>query len=458
MHTSKKRLSNRLSYNTIKRMQQYDILNVDSEERDYPPFLLKWCGERICSAMLRKCTKRQWLVLGLLCVASIFARYDIVIFGVCLKQIQASLKIEEDEISYIATIVRLGAIPAIFANIAGDKFGRRKMLIFTLIPYTLFTLLTAFSTTSQMFTAFQFLSRIFIIAELTLSNCAIVEEFDDDSRGWAIGMLGAISATGMGLGLVVFGMIGRFAWGWRVMFLLGVLPLVGVSWYRRALPETRSYHMHAANLHHSAENPVMLLLKSYPRRFLFASGFILTFQFCTNVGILYSFKFLEEVFDFTPFQISLVGILGGLVAMNMFSIAGNLSDSRGRRITAMSLSSAFFLGLICFYTAQYWYVAVAFWVVFTGLEFGLSTVMSAFYSELFSTSHRSTAAGMYEICSVVGLTLGTMMEAALFKRTNSHWDAISLTALPGIFAFVFLIPLPETASMDLNLVSSEILP
>jgi putative MFS transporter len=441
-------------------MQAYEALQVDAEGQDaraYPPFLQKWLGESACEILLRKCTKRQWLVLSLLCVASMFAKYDIVIFGVCLKQIQESLHVADDEVSYMATIVRLGAIPAILANIAGDKLGRRTMLLFTLLPYTLFTLMTAFSTTKAMFTAFQFLSRIFIIAELTLSNCTIIEEFDDDNRGWAIGMLGAVSATGMGLGLVLFGVLGDYPWGWRAMFVVGVLPLVAVSWYRRSLPETRSYRMHAANLHNGDSNPIMLLFRTHPKRLFYASAFVFTFQFCSNVAGLYSFKFMEEVFAFTPSQVAILGVLGGFVAMNMYSIAGRMSDTHGRQRIAMALSSIFFIMLLGFYNSVHWAAAVFFWVAFMACEFGVSTVTSAYYSELFSTSHRSTAAGMYEVCSVVGLTVGTIVEAALYSSIGSHWQAITITSLPGMFACLLLRPLPETANMDLGLVSSEIM-
>jgi MFS family permease len=347
------------------------------------------------------------------------------------------------------------------ANVAGDKVGRRKMLIFTLVPYTLFTLLTAFSATKEMFTACQFLSRIFIIAELTLSNCTIVEEFDDDNRGWAIGMLGAISSTGLGLGLVMFGMVGGHSWGWRVMFLLGIMPLMALSWYRQLLPETRSYSAHSQNSVPAPmslnSNPIHLLLHSYPRRFLYASAFVFSFQFCSNVAGLYNFKYLQEVYDFTPTQISLLGFFGGLVAVNMYTVAGSLSDKYGRKHLVMALSSAFFVMLIGFYNSAHWVGAVLLWVLFMSLEFGVSVIMSTYYSELFSTSHRSTAAGMYEVCSVIGLTVGTVTEAGLYSLTGNHWSAITYTSLPGIFVSLFLLWLPETAQLNLSLVSPEIL-
>jgi MFS family permease len=434
-------------------------LESEDMHRYFPKFALFLLGEKLCDAILRRCTKRQWLVLGLLCVASMFSKYDLVIFGVCLKQIQESLSIDDDEVSYVASIVRLGALPAILASIAGDRFGRRKMLIFTLIPYTVFTLLTAFSTDKFMFVVFQFLSRIFIVAELTLSNCTIIEEFDDDNRGWAVGMLGAISALGAGIGLTMFGIIGGHPAGWRIMFVIGVLPLLAISWYRRALPETRSFtNASAASSGAGGEwwRPVYLLFTMYPRRLLFASSFVFVFNFCLNVAGFYNFKFLQERHGFSPENISMLGSFGGFFSVCVYVLAGKLSDIRGRKLLTMEFSTAFFITLLCLYNSPHWFIATLLWVVFMGLDFGVTTIISAFYSELFSTSHRSTAAGMYEAVGVIGLTLGTVMEGAIHAHTHSHWSAISYTSLPGLFAFLLIIPLPETASKDLNTISPEI--
>jgi hypothetical protein len=39
-------------------------------------------------------------------------------------------------VGHLASIIRLGAIPAFFLTVAADKYGRRTMLLFTILPYT----------------------------------------------------------------------------------------------------------------------------------------------------------------------------------------------------------------------------------------------------------------------------------------------------------------------------------
>ena len=57
-------------------------------------------------------TRRQWRVLGLVALASFFEMYDLYLFALALKQIQADLGIPEASLGILGSLVRFGALPA----------------------------------------------------------------------------------------------------------------------------------------------------------------------------------------------------------------------------------------------------------------------------------------------------------------------------------------------------------
>ena len=106
-------------------------------------------------------TARQWQVLGLVAIVSLFEQYDVYLFQLCLKQIQAELAIQEADLGLLGSIVRFGGVLALPIALAADRLGRRKILLFTILTYTLLTGATAFAPNAETFVALQFFARAF---------------------------------------------------------------------------------------------------------------------------------------------------------------------------------------------------------------------------------------------------------------------------------------------------------
>ena len=109
-------------------------------------------------------TRRQWRVLGLVSIASLFDQYDVALFSLALKQIQAGLDIGEAQLGALGSLVRMGAIGAFPLLLAADRIGRRRLLLVTIVAYTLLTGATALASSPTWFVAAQLLARLFITA------------------------------------------------------------------------------------------------------------------------------------------------------------------------------------------------------------------------------------------------------------------------------------------------------
>ena len=105
------------------------------------------------------------------------------LFSLNLKQIQAELLISEADVGFLGAIVRAGAFLAVFLAIAADRYGRRLMLLITVVGYTLFTGATALSPNAEAFVVFQMLARCFGSAEVLIAAVVIAEEFAPENRG-----------------------------------------------------------------------------------------------------------------------------------------------------------------------------------------------------------------------------------------------------------------------------------
>lgn len=404
-------------------------------------------------------TRHQWQVLGLLGLASLFDQYDLQLFSLALKQIQADLAIPEAQLGELGAIVRLGAVPAFLFAVVADRLGRRRVLLFTIVAYTLLTGATAFAQDAVTFVVLQFLARTFAVAELLLAFVVIVEELDPDARGWGVGALTALAACGNGLAISLFSLVDVLPGGWRSLYLVGLIPLAWVAWMRRKLPETRRFVVQQEEQESQGAvewlRPVVDLVRMYPGRMLAVGSVIFLLNFAENAAGFFGPKYLQEAHGWAPWHYSLMGIAGGFIGIMGGPLAGRLSDRYGRKVVVSTFLFAAPVAIVGFYQAFGW-ALVPLWIVMVFSMMAGGVVLSAYGNELFPTSYRSTAAGARVLIGTVGGALGLLTESALFGVLGSHWNAISWMVLLALLApFIVLRFFPETRGRELEETAPE---
>ncbi len=122
------------------------------------------------------------------------------------------------------------ATGGIFFGILGDKIGRAKTMMLTILTYSAFTGLSALSTGVWDFAAYRFLTGLGVGGQFAVGVALVAEVMSDRSRPYALGWLQALSAVGnmlaavIGIGLGKMQETGLVASPWRAMFLVGVAP------------------------------------------------------------------------------------------------------------------------------------------------------------------------------------------------------------------------------------------
>jgi putative MFS transporter len=405
-------------------------------------------------------TRRQWSLLGLVSLVSMFEQYDVYLFSLNLAQIQRELAIDEARLGLLGGLVRAGALGAVLVTLAADRYGRRRLLLLTVLAYTLLTGLTAFAPNASWFVVCQMLARAFSAAETLLAVVVIAEEFDPQHRGWGIGALGAITATGAGLAAVLFGFVEVLPGGWRSLYLVGLVPLLVLAWWRRSMPETARFAALEAEQGEALRAtptlaPFAALLRAYPRRMAVVAGAMFLFGVSIAPAMFFAPKYLQDVHGWSPGWIAALNFGGGFFAIIGNPLAGWLSDRFGRRPISVAFALTFGLSVMAFYSSPGLVVAPL-WVLMIFGSMGGEVTLSAFGAELFPTSQRSTASGVRSFATTLGIVAGLAAVSVLFEWFGSNWTAVVVLASGALSAAVLVaFGFPETAGRTLEEIAPE---
>lgn len=403
-------------------------------------------------------TPAQWRMLGALGATYLINSYDLGILNLALPQIQASFALSEEDVGKLAAIVRLGVLPALALNVVADRIGRRRLLLMTIVGFTLCTFLTAFVRSPAEFAVLQLFARTFVYAEEMLAIVVVTETLAPHARGWGIGLMIAFGALGHGFSALAFAAVDLLPWGWRALYLVGIAPLLIVAWLRRSLEETARFRASAERRGDRRPDwlaPLRTLLTRYPGRLAALSAAVVPFAFATGTAIQFQSKFLQGTHQYSPADVSLLFLAGGPIALTGGLLLGRASDRFGRRRTLATGIAVNVLATVTFYNGAGWLVP-AVWILTIFTQFGIEVLYSALGSELFATSHRSTASGMRSIVATVSIAAGLAVEGTLYVLFGSHGSAITAMAWCALASPLILLAfVPETAGRELEEIAPD---
>ena len=121
-----------------------------------------------------------------------------------------------------------------------DRYGRRAVLMGTLLVYALATGLTAFVWGYGALLVLRFVTGLGLGGELPVASTLVSEVAPTKRRGRMVVLLESFWAYGWILAALI-GFLVIPEYGWRVAFLIGALPALYVFVLRRNLPESPRY-------------------------------------------------------------------------------------------------------------------------------------------------------------------------------------------------------------------------
>lgn len=143
----------------------------------------------------------------------------------------AMARMVSEQAGYATMIFMIGwAAGGVIFGILGDRIGRAKTMIMTILLYSGFTGLSMLSTGIWSFNIFRFLCGLGVGGQFAVGVALVAETMPDRARPYALGMVQALSAVGnmvAALTGIVLGQMeqaGAIVGAWRYLFLAGALP------------------------------------------------------------------------------------------------------------------------------------------------------------------------------------------------------------------------------------------
>jgi MFS family permease len=405
-------------------------------------------------------------LLLLLLAATFFEGYDGSILALVLPAIRDTFNVGESQLGVSRAIIELGLGGAFFLARAGDRWGRRRLLLWSVLGYTLMTALTAASRDLWSFTAFQSLSRVFLGAEYAVAVTMIVEEFPKDRRARVLGIFLMCSAVGaIVVVLLSIGGLDSTALGWRGLYLVGVIPLLFLAFFRRRLKETRRFEEHAEAIEKGGGSLHVSFLEPWRpqfRRTLVMVGMIHLFRSLPLFGATaWYFYYAQGEGGLSKTKSELIFLVAYGFGTVGYWVCGRLMDSWGRRPTAITYGSLAAVSAFALFQAHGIAIGVLLVVaVFFGL--GMAPVTGAISTELFPTYIRNqSAAWCRNVFEISGFILGPLLVGVLGDHYTGALGSIGDTVSILILLFVpatWLIwrHLPETKGRELEEIESDL--
>jgi MFS transporter, putative metabolite:H+ symporter len=375
----------------------------------------------------------------LLAPATFFEGYDTFVLALALPLIRKDFGLTVGQSGLLASVVFAGSFGVFALLPLADRIGRRPILAVTIAGYTVATFATAFSRGVVDFVAYQFVARFFLSAEYTLATIVMVETAEPGRRGRALGLLTSTSALGQAGAGAGFLIVLALHASWRLLYLVGIVPLILVARARRDLPETAPppAGRHAA-------------LRSVRRKWAVGAT-ALAFLFAlfpTAVTTLASTLVLDRwhlsVSDLRPWHYAV-----WLVAVSGFFVSGRLLDRWGRRPTSMLfLAAATAAGAFAFTATSTPARVLGLALVIFTLT-GATPCVAAYSTELFPPGARGRVGAWLRGMSIAGQAAAPALATALAGPLGGLGMALAVVGSSyAVGAAVVFFLLPETRGWE----------
>jgi MFS family permease len=164
--------------------------------------------------------------------------FDVMLYALVVSALLQDLSITTTIAGLLGSLTLVASgLGGILFGLVADRVGRRRALMASIVIYSVFTAACGLSQSVWQLGVFRFLLGLGMGGEWTSGAAIVSETWPDQHRGKAVALMQSAWAVGYALAaLVVAPVLPRF--GWRVVFLIGIVPALLTLWIRRGVQES----------------------------------------------------------------------------------------------------------------------------------------------------------------------------------------------------------------------------
>ena len=410
-----------------------------------------------------KLTSVHYRILGMSWAGWVFDFYDLILFTFLMIPIAQEYHFTDLQMSYVlGSCLGATAIGGVVFGILADRFGRKAVLQWTIITYSIGTFFSGVAGSFWLLMIFRIITGLGVGGEWGTGQTYIAETFPCKNRGRYCAFMQTGAPIGIALASLVGGLLAPVI-GWRYCFFVSVIPAFFVFYIRKKLPESDLWLQRKrsveSGLHKLSEVGTdgirqFLQLFSPQNRKFFILGLVLAIFDMSAYWLTYSWMpgYLHHERNFTlsksVFWI-LVTQTGGFLGYLLF---GFVADRLGRRPAYSIYSVIMALGLIM--VTMFWDSIVMYppiilaFMFMVGFGTGMFGGFGSLFSEIFPTSIRNTAMGSaFNLAR--GIQFLTPVVISVIAVQYGLGGGISLAALFALLTGAWIWTFPETKGKKL---------
>ncbi|GAB2972135.1 MFS transporter [Amycolatopsis acidiphila] len=415
---------------------------------------------------------------------------DLNMLSFLLAPISADLGLSKGAAAWAASAGFIGmGVGATCAGLLADRFGRRLVLVNSMLLWGTASLLTAFAWNLSSFMAFRILTGIGLGAELPVAFALLAEFMPAARRARLTGWVQVAGSTGLvafnALSLLAVAVAGAVA-GWRAMFVVMFVTALFALYVRRQVPESPRWY--AAQGRHDRAEAVMaeledkverasggplpepvpvaaaqprqaagnlvheLFSRGYARRTLLAWSMWLVIMLAFYGITTWTGKLLVDR-GMSVSKSILVGLLISAAGIPAAWLTGYAMDRIGRKAV---LTAA--LALVAVAAFAYGHASTFALVVLAGaiMQFalvGVATSLYAYTPELFPTRTRGTGMGTASTAGRISAIVGPLLVPVTLLAWGYTGTFLAFACCFVVSALLVLVFGPESRGRVLEEVS-----
>jgi MFS family permease len=333
-----------------------------------------------------------------------------------------------------------------------DRFGRVRTLMLTIICFSVFTFLSAFSTSIWMLAALRLFAGIGIGGEWAIGATLIAEEWPESRRTMGAGMM----HTGYYFGFFLAALANYFVgsrFGWRWMFVVGGAPALLVILIRKGMHEPERWK---AGQIATAERRSLAgaFLEIFSPRYRLRTFLNLMYQLVSTIGLWAATVYVPAAISYlaanaghSPFETARLAS-DGTAILSVGTILGALSvpiiaDRLGRRVNQAIFYSLMLVvigvtfGYVFYLQADAlkWFFVCLFFLGIGGANY---TVYSFWLPEQYETGCRASALAFAQNVGRFAGAGATFLVGAGVRHFQTLGYPVALTALAFIVGLLLL--------------------
>jgi len=393
-------------------------------------------------------TRDQWMTLLATWGGWCLDVFDYFLLALVLTEVTKTFGVSLIAIGTVLTATLISRlVGGVIVGTWGDRVGRKLPLMVSILTFAVFSAMSGFAPNFKWFFLCRILFGLGMGGEWAAGTPLAMESWPRQSRGVASGILQGGYPCGYFLAIVTYYFVFPI-WGWRVLFLVGILPALLLVFIRLRVKESPVFEARREALQKSGKKetgisavglfkPGMLGNTAHACLLMVAAQ---TSSFCMT--LLWP-TYLTRELHLTIGQRTKFVMLFNIFCLFGYWISGALSEKIGRRITLVYFSLIGAL-VIPLYSLTHTYNLAMLGAALTGLfALGLWGVIPAYLTERFPTSMRAvgiaTAFGIGAGIGSFGPTLQTLLVQkagftlgqAIALGTASCLVALTIAALLG---------------------------